>query len=97
LGIKKDNREALAFIGGGLAAAITGAWAVYLRFSKKPKEPSTDLTMPRASTPRPRRSVPEHPHVSQSLENYAALLRKLDRTAEAEAMEARTKAIRAGH
>jgi hypothetical protein len=40
---------------------------------------------------------PEHPDVATSLENYAALLRKLDRTAEAETMEVRAKAVRAAH
>ncbi len=39
----------------------------------------------------------EHPHVAQSLENYAALLRKTGRDAEAARMEARAKAIRAKH
>ncbi len=39
----------------------------------------------------------EHPTVAQNLENYAALLRKLDRTAESEMMEVRAKAIRAAH
>ena len=38
---------------------------------------------------------PEHPHVAQSLENYADLLRKTGRGPEAENMEARAKAIRA--
>ncbi len=38
---------------------------------------------------------PEHPHVAQSLENYAALLRQTARADEAERMEARAKAIRA--
>ncbi len=38
---------------------------------------------------------PEHPHVAQSLENYAALLRKTGRSAEASKLEARAKAIRA--
>jgi hypothetical protein len=38
---------------------------------------------------------PEHPAVAKSLENYAALLRKTHREAEAEPMEARAKAIRA--
>ncbi|MGH6838579.1 MAG: hypothetical protein ACREDT_07225, partial [Methylocella sp.] len=33
----KENREKLAFIGGGLAAAIAAAWAVYLHFFEKPK------------------------------------------------------------
>jgi threonine/homoserine efflux transporter RhtA len=37
----KENQETLAFIGGGLAAAIGAAWAVYLRFSEKPKESPT--------------------------------------------------------
>ncbi len=40
---------------------------------------------------------PEHPQVAQSLENYAALLRKLVREAEAGKMEARAQAIRAKH
>ncbi len=40
---------------------------------------------------------PEHPKLATSLENYAALLRKLDRTAEAESMEVRAKAIRAAY
>ncbi len=40
---------------------------------------------------------PEHPDVAQSLENYAALLRKTGRSAEAAKMEARAKAIRAKH
>ena len=38
---------------------------------------------------------PEHPDVAQSLENYAALLRKTGRADEAVEMEARAKAIRA--
>ncbi len=38
---------------------------------------------------------PEHRHVATSLENYAALLRKTGRSAEASRMEARAKAIRA--
>ena len=38
---------------------------------------------------------PEHPDVAQSLENYAALLRKTGRGNEAAWIEARAKAIRA--
>ena len=37
---------------------------------------------------------PEHPKVATSLENYAGLLRATGRTAEADEMEARAKAIR---
>ncbi len=37
---------------------------------------------------------PDHPNVVASLENYAALLRETGRTAEANKMEARAKAIR---
>ena len=37
---------------------------------------------------------PEHPLVATSLENYAALLRNMNREAEAAQMEARAKAIR---
>ncbi len=37
---------------------------------------------------------PDHPDVAQGLENYAALLRKTGRSAEATNMEARAKAIR---
>ncbi|MEE8598495.1 MAG: tetratricopeptide repeat protein, partial [Dehalococcoidales bacterium] len=40
---------------------------------------------------------PNHPHVSQSLDNYADLLRKMNRESEAGQMEARAKAIRAKH
>ncbi len=40
---------------------------------------------------------PEHPHVATNLMNYAALLRKTGRSAEASKMEARAKAIRAKH
>ncbi len=40
---------------------------------------------------------PEHPHVAMSLENYAALLQKTKRNAEAARMEVRAKAIRAMH
>ncbi len=40
---------------------------------------------------------PEHPSVAASLENYAALLGKTGRHAEAAKMEARAKAIRAKH
>ncbi len=36
----------------------------------------------------------EHPNVATSLENYAALLRKMNREADAVQMEARAKAIR---
>ena len=39
----------------------------------------------------------EHPAVAQSLQNYAALLRKTGRSSEATEMEARAKAIRAKH
>ncbi len=38
---------------------------------------------------------PEHPRVATSLENYAALLRKTNRVAEAVEMEARASLIRA--
>ncbi len=38
---------------------------------------------------------PEHPHVAQSLESFAALFRQTARADEAERMEARAKAIRA--
>ena len=37
----------------------------------------------------------DHSDVATSLRNYAALLRKLNRATEAEAMEARAKAIQA--
>ena len=40
---------------------------------------------------------PEHPHVAIGLENYADLLRKMNRDAEAEKLEARAQAIRAKH
>ena len=39
----------------------------------------------------------EHPYIAQSLENYAALLRKTRRGNEAVTMEARAKAIRTKH
>ncbi|MDA2913832.1 tetratricopeptide repeat protein [Acidobacteriia bacterium AH_259_A11_L15] len=38
---------------------------------------------------------PEHPFVAQGLENYAVLLRKTNRHAEAKELEARARAIRA--
>ena len=38
---------------------------------------------------------PEHPDVATTLDNYAALLRKTDRNAEADELEERTRAIRA--
>ena len=38
---------------------------------------------------------PDHPNVARSLRNYAGLLRKMDRVAEAEAMEARAATIEA--
>ncbi len=37
---------------------------------------------------------PEHPNVATSLENYADLLRKTDRNAEAEELEDRARVIR---
>ena len=40
---------------------------------------------------------PEHLQLAKSLANYAALLRKTERGAEATKMEARAKAIRAKH
>ncbi len=40
---------------------------------------------------------PEHPAVATSLENYAALLRKIGRADEATETEARAKVIRAKH
>ena len=40
---------------------------------------------------------PEHPHMADSLEGCAALLRKMRRDAEAGEVEARAKAIRAQH
>lgn len=36
---------------------------------------------------------PDHPDVAQSLENYAALLQKTNREAQAEKLEARPRAI----
>jgi hypothetical protein len=39
----------------------------------------------------------EHPNVADSLESYAALLRKTGRDIEAVKLEARAKAIRAKH
>ena len=68
-----------------------------------------DSTATRGSTRRrsryssgPWRSVekalgPEHPNVATCLENYAALLKKMGRGAEAEPLEARARAIRAKH
>ncbi len=38
---------------------------------------------------------PEHPYVAQGLENYAALLRNIGHSVEANKMEARAKEIRA--
>ncbi len=40
---------------------------------------------------------PQHSDVAESLENYAALLRKIGRDVEASEMEVRAKAIRAKH
>ena len=40
---------------------------------------------------------PEHPDVATVLENYALLLRKTNREAQAEELEARARAIRAKH
>ncbi len=40
---------------------------------------------------------PDHPHVAQNLENYAALLRKTGRNTEATKMEPRAASIRAKH
>ncbi len=40
---------------------------------------------------------PEHPDVAMMLENYARMLRVLNRHDEAEKMEARAQAIRAKH
>ena len=37
---------------------------------------------------------PDHPNVATSFDNYAALLRETGRTAEADEMDARAKAIR---
>ena len=41
--------------------------------------------------------APDHPSVATSLQNYAALLREIGRSAEAAEMEARAKAIRDRH
>ncbi|MCZ6624324.1 MAG: tetratricopeptide repeat protein, partial [Deltaproteobacteria bacterium] len=40
---------------------------------------------------------PEHPNLAKSLEDYALLMRKTNREAEAARLEARAKAIRAKH
>ena len=40
---------------------------------------------------------PDHPNVATTLENYAALLRKTQRNAEAVKMEARARTIQAKH
>ena len=40
---------------------------------------------------------PEHPNVATALDNYAKLLRKTNRNAEAAKLEARAQAIRAMH
>ena len=49
----------------------------------------------RSLTIREKALGPEHPSVANSLENYAALLRKTKRNAEADRLEKRAKAIRA--
>jgi hypothetical protein len=41
---KLNHQKTLAFIGGGLAIAIGGAWQAYLHFSEKPKESTTTVT-----------------------------------------------------
>ncbi len=53
--------------------------------------------MRRSLTIRQDKFPSEHPLVAQSLENYAALLRKTGRETDAREMEARAKAIRAKH
>ena len=54
-----------------------------------------ELLFKRALTIQENALRPDHPDAAETLEDYAALLRKTGRSAEAEAMEARAKAIRA--
>ena len=44
----KDNRELLAFVCGGLAAAVTACWVAYTHFSKKdpPDKAQTTISAP---------------------------------------------------
>ena len=51
----------------------------------------------RALTIREKALGPAHPNVATALENYASLLREMDRIPEAIPLETRAQAIRAGH
>lgn len=44
----KDNRELLAFVGGGFVALVTAGWVAYTHFSKKepPDKPRTEISAP---------------------------------------------------
>ena len=44
----KDNRELLAFLGGGLAAAVAAGWVVYTHVADKPgsDKPQTTISAP---------------------------------------------------
>ena len=59
--------------------------------------PNDLIAVERALAIRKKALGPDHPNVAKVLENYAALLRKTGRGAEAENMEAHAKAIRAKH
>ncbi len=41
----KDNRELLAFLGGGLAAVVAGGWIAYTHFSKKEPPDKLQVTI----------------------------------------------------
>lgn len=59
------------------------------------KEATANSIYQRALEIREKALGPEHPDVAASLENYADLLRKTNREAQAEELEVRAEAIRA--
>src|SRR5260370_324592 len=75
----------------GCAIAQSGWRYLYERGQYTEAEPLYE----RALAIREKALGPEHPDVATTLENYASLLRKMDRSQEAEPLESRARAIRA--
>lgn len=78
--------------GGGSPDVAGRIQHVADRYAEQGKYAEAERLYQRALTVREEFLGPEHPEVAATLDGYAALLRKLDRTRDAEAMEARAAA-----
>ena len=86
-----DRSGGLGFVRVLLALKLVRAYRVQGKYAEA--EPLIERSLAIREKP----LGPEHPHVATTLANYAAMLRKTGRSAEATRMEARAKVIRAKH